>query len=259
MKRNKMDDQKKKIIAISVLAFIVASAVTIIVVMAARGILPLDEVTESGFAFRKNNGGYTVVAYNGDDSCIEIPEKVRGLSVTAIDSGAFRCTTRLISVTVPDSVTSIGKEAFYLCPNLLDVVLPDSLTYVGENAFLGTSAYERAYDGMNGTYIGGYLMYVGNVGRNFSVADGTYGIAEKVFDRNPTLSGITFPSSMRFISQKLFSFCHCLTSATFASPSGWYVTLHDETTELSSDELSDASVAARYLTSAYVNYSWKKV
>ena len=60
--------------------------------------------------------------YSGD---VVIPQRVvhNGVTytVTAIDAEAFRSSTGLTSVTIPNTVTEIGMMAFYKCDNLTRV------------------------------------------------------------------------------------------------------------------------------------------
>ena len=71
-----------------------------------------------------------LVAYQGDDDTVVIPE-----GVTAIGNGAFQNNTTVTAVEIPDSVTSIGSYAFYRCTNLVDLELPYRLTSIGKYAF----------------------------------------------------------------------------------------------------------------------------
>lgn len=61
---------------------------------------------------------------------------------TFIDNQAFRGSTDLTSVTIPDSVTSIGDRAFKGCTGLTSVTIPDSVTSIGDRAFEGCSALD---------------------------------------------------------------------------------------------------------------------
>ena len=88
--------------------------------------------------YKKVGGGITIT--QGDTSAtgkLVIPDKIDGLSVTAIGEEAFRGYRGLTSVTIPDRVTSIGKYAFARCIRLTSVTIPRSVSSIGEDAFFG--------------------------------------------------------------------------------------------------------------------------
>jgi len=71
-----------------------------------------------------------LVAYEGSDSVITIPDNVK-----TIAEKAFYYSTGLTSVVIPESVTSIEKQAFYYCTGLKSIVIPDSISTIGYEAF----------------------------------------------------------------------------------------------------------------------------
>jgi len=74
-----------------------------------------------------------ITEYVGTDNEIEIPSKLRSMSVTSIGSKAFE-NKQITSVIIPDTVTRIGASAFE-GNNLTDVVIPESVTHIGYLAF----------------------------------------------------------------------------------------------------------------------------
>ena len=52
-----------------------------------------------------------------------------------IANSAFSYSTKLRSITIPDSVTSIGDSAFNNCESLTSITIPDSVTSIGDKAF----------------------------------------------------------------------------------------------------------------------------
>lgn len=106
------------------------------------------------------NGTY---AYEGD---INIPKTVSNdgasYNVTAIGENAFKSTTALENVTLPEGLTTIGNQAFYgsgvksinlpttlnsmgtgafqLCKNLKSIALPNALKEIKEYAFSENSS-----------------------------------------------------------------------------------------------------------------------
>lgn len=76
----------------------------------------------------------TITQYTGSAADVSIPSEYEGMPVTEIGEGAFR-STKVSSVTIPDSVTSIGVRAFSNCQNLNSVKLSDGIKTIEQNAF----------------------------------------------------------------------------------------------------------------------------
>ena len=89
------------------------------------------KIEYNGFLFDEKYN--TIYGYIGEDTEIEIPSEINGISVKTIGHFAFR-NKSLTSVIIPDSVTTIGNEAFR-SNQLTSVVIPDSVTTIGRNAF----------------------------------------------------------------------------------------------------------------------------
>ena len=70
---------------------------------------------------------------------VVIPEQItyegKLYTVTSIGSDAFRSSSKLTSVTIPNSVTSIGSWAFALCDQLTSVIIGNGVTSIGSDAF----------------------------------------------------------------------------------------------------------------------------
>lgn len=73
----------------------------------------------------------------GRDAEVIIPAKVllKG-SVTEIDNYAFRNSSHVQGVVIPEGVVAIGEFAFEDCKNLEYIVLPQSLQTIGRGAFM---------------------------------------------------------------------------------------------------------------------------
>ncbi len=97
--------------------------------------------------------------YKGD---IVIPSTVsyRGYTydVTSIEGDAFRASSQLTSIVIPESVTSIGWNAFNGCTGLRSVSLPNSITEIGPNVFEGCTALTEITIPENVTSIG-YMAF----------------------------------------------------------------------------------------------------
>lgn len=85
-----------------------------------------------------------IMAYLGHDSSVILPSTVEHGSttyaVTGINSGAFYNSTRVESVSMPDSIKVIGPEAFAYCTSLGSVTFSDGLKTISQKAFFGCSS-----------------------------------------------------------------------------------------------------------------------
>lgn len=102
-----------------------------------------ENLTQSyeDFEYINADDGVTIVKYNGNNSKVDIPEKITGIDVTVIGESAFENNTYLKSVSIPDSVTTISRNAFYGCGKLEEVKFNDSskLVVIGDKAFYSTN------------------------------------------------------------------------------------------------------------------------
>jgi uncharacterized protein (DUF2147 family) len=112
--------KKKALMSIVLLAFVTAGTV----------FAQSPTLDKLNFVARKsgNQNWYEAQAANTSISgAVVIPATYNNLSVTGIQSGAFRNCINITSVTIPASVTGIGTTAFFTCSNLT------SVTFVGSN------------------------------------------------------------------------------------------------------------------------------
>ena len=130
-----------------------------------------------------------IAGYAGNASHVDIPAYYHGLPVTEINYEAFKGTSSLVSVTIPDTVTEIGGYAFMNCYWLEAVVLPDSVTTVGEWAFYGCRRLKEITLSAN-------LKTIGSV----------------CFAHCTSLESIVLPDSLTFIGNQGFSDCTSLKS-----------------------------------------------
>jgi len=107
----------------------------------------------------QDNGEYYVVSYVGDAQMLNVPEKLDGIEIAGIDSGAFN-SIHMVEVNIPSSIKEIedktfnnqinlktvrlnegleriGTSAFINCGLLSDIELPSTLEIIGDSAFCG--------------------------------------------------------------------------------------------------------------------------
>jgi hypothetical protein len=135
------------------------------------------------------------------------------------------------------SVTTIGKNAFNNW-NLKSIEIPSSITSIEEGAFLGCSI-------LNSVTIG----------------DGVTSIGDQAFFGCSAMKSVTIGKSVKSIGKEAFDYCDSLTSVEFKTSNGWWYApdgSEKSGTSIASSDLADSAMAAKYLTSTYCNYYWKR-
>ncbi|MBQ6381762.1 MAG: leucine-rich repeat protein [Clostridia bacterium] len=94
------------------------------------------------YEYEIENGGAVIVAYNGSNSTLSIPNKLGGYPVTQIGESAFKDNNIIREVHLPDSVVTIQRWAFEFCHALEEISFPKKLTMIGEYAFSYTALRE---------------------------------------------------------------------------------------------------------------------
>ena len=141
---------------------------------------------------------------------------------------------------IPDSVTSIGKYAFRDCTSLTSVTFGENsqLTSIGDRAFNGCTSLKSVTFGENSQLTS---------------------IGERAFYWCTSLTSITIPSSVTSIGDYAFYNCTNLNGVIFKNPNGWWRSSSSTATSGTAiTGLSDASTAAKYLSSTYCDYYWKR-
>ncbi len=83
--------------------------------------------------YEVSSTGY-ITNYFGTETDINVPEKIRGITIKGIGSNAFKNDTVVRSVNLPDTATHIFPNAFYGCSNL-ETVTGNGITQVDKSAF----------------------------------------------------------------------------------------------------------------------------
>ena len=128
-------------------------------------------------------------------------------------------------------LTGLGKGAFYNCSSLTSITIGNSVTSIGDYAF-------RNCDGLT----------------SITIPDNVTSIGDSAFYSCNGLTSVTIGEGVTSIGEFAFRYCPGLTSVTFEVTTGWYASV----TSLSSSDLSDPSTAAKWLTSTYIIYYWKR-
>ena len=165
----------------------------------------------------------------------DIPE-----GITKIGNGAFKNTTSLKSVSIPNSVTSIGDNAFE-SSGITSVHLPNSVTHIGDFAFYGsqlsatltipttvTEIGERAfskcsklskvlYNAISVEYnssTGWGIFYYSSV-NTLIIGNEVQKIPDNAFSFTDNIETITIPESVTYIGGDAFNHCDLLTEVNY--------------------------------------------
>ena len=95
------------------------------------------QIDLENFLFDFSETEAALVAYDGEDTLVTIPDTAYGRPVTMIADGAFAGVTEMEMVVIPEGICNLGEEAFAGCENLRTVVLPDTLQAIGDRCFAG--------------------------------------------------------------------------------------------------------------------------
>ncbi len=102
----------------------------------------LDQPFEGEVSEYEINSQGLITDYLGDDSYVLIPDKINGVTVKGIGTGAFENNSIIEFVQIPASVTVIGDYAFKGCSKLGDVAFVSNTTKVS----IGQGAFEKCYE-----------------------------------------------------------------------------------------------------------------
>ena len=169
-------------------------------------------------------GDGVLMKYQGSDKEVEIPSTVRRIASRAFTSSKIK------SVTVPESVYSIdayafadcvglesidmelgpvtiGDGAFRGCKSLTYVKAPETLSYLGQEAFRGDAALTGA--GVRGSGLTvSYNAFKGCTGLKFVLlSDGVDTVSDNAFDACSALEGAAFSTKTAEISASALSGC----------------------------------------------------
>ena len=85
-------------------------------------------LTDDGFLFKYKQGEYTLIAYDGRESKVTLPEKINGSSYS------LECVKGLTEVIIPDGVTNIEANSFG--DSLRSITIPASVINIDAEAFV---------------------------------------------------------------------------------------------------------------------------
>lgn len=187
--------------------------------------------------------------------------------LTAIGASAF-ASSGLTALTLPAGVAYLGASTFASCPDLADISVA-----AGNTAYYaaGDCLFERASDKLilgcknsvipsDVTEIGAYA-FAGCTAETLTLPAGLTTIGDRAFYNCGGVRRFTVPRGVTAIGKSAFERCGSLLNLTLETPDGWFRTQDAAAPPVNGfavTGLADTFVAARFLTSTYASYYWKR-
>lgn len=197
-----------------------------------------DDLADSLFTYTIQNNSATITGLNPNNQFsgnLSIPNKIKGVPVTAIGSSAFKNNKNIMGITIGSNIIGVSDHAFDGCTSLTSITVAEGNTKyhssgnclietASNTLVLGCKTSVIPSDG-SVTSIGGYA-FEGCTGlTNITIPDNVTSIGNSAFFGCTGLINITIPGSVTNISDNAFAYCSGLTSVTISGSVtyiGWY-------------------------------------
>lgn len=176
--------------------------------------LVLSLAVPEGLQYSSSDNEVTITGYTGSAAEIAIPHTIGSNPVTAIGTRAFKGSTSLTSVTIPEGVTSIGERAFENCSSLKSVTIPSSVTSIIQYAFCNCTSLTSIDipDGVTSIGVGAFSGCTSL--ESVTIPNSVTSIGPWVFQNCISLKSVDIPDSVTLIDNRVFWECTSLTSVT---------------------------------------------
>ncbi len=143
-----------------------------------------------------------------------LPDTIDGLPLTKLGPNAFKDSTSLKSVVVPETVTEFGAGAFYGCSQLVSVNIPEVVTKLGERTFYNCQRLSSIMipDGID--TIESQTFYNCSALREISLPDSIATIGENAFSECRALQQVLLSKNLTTLGQSAFTSCSSLKKIT---------------------------------------------
>ena len=197
-------------------------------------------------------------------TALEIPE-----GVTSIGSYTFYNCKNIESVSIPDSVITIGTGSFGYCTKIASMKIPfvgasrdatgdeSHFGYIfGRSSWGSSMNYDyHIFDNDSGNYI---KFAIPSSIKSVILGDNATRISQYAFYNCDSISNVTISENITSIGAYAFASCSNLTSVIFINPNEWIYLSSPDVITIGANSLSYKSTAAKYLTSTYYEFEWKR-
>lgn len=160
------------------------------------------------FDIEATKDGMLLKGYNGNNSVVEIPEKV-----TVIGENVFYNHEEILEVRLPSGLRSIKDKAFYHCLNLEKIDFPNSLIEIGAESFWGARLDELVLP-EHLSNIGSLCFACCNYLSSLRIMSPALVAGEKAFYRCINLKKVFLPIGLKEIYSGMFRGCTELDEVT---------------------------------------------
>lgn len=172
-----------------------------------------------GIFYNVNDHG-AIVTHNGGTNCysgdVIIPDVVSfgdtTYQVVAIGENAFKNSSGLTSVSIPETVTGIGKYAFTWCTGLTAVTIPGSVVTMEDGAFYYCTGLKSVNIPTGITALSEHLFHGCSSLVDINIPDGVTSIGGGAFKECASLTSVTLPPGITTIDVSVFEACAGLSS-----------------------------------------------
>lgn len=155
----------------------------------------------------------TAIDRKAFQDCLNITSVHIPSSVQVIGMRAFVNDSAIVSLTIDEGLQNIELMAFQMCTRLDSIQLPSTLTRIAAQAFYGTGYYLNTNNWTADLTlaIGQWLITTANtVAGEVMVNENIVGIANNAFYACRYMTGVTLPSTLRYIGDAAFQMCQTL-------------------------------------------------
>ncbi|MGN0465848.1 MAG: leucine-rich repeat domain-containing protein [Lachnospiraceae bacterium] len=105
----------------------------------------IEKIIKEGneWKYEIKEGEVSILSYLGEDMEVEVPKKIEGLPVVALEKHAFYEKKSLNRVSLPSTICRMGEYAFSECRALCEIEIPASLIKISRHAFYNCRKLER--------------------------------------------------------------------------------------------------------------------
>ncbi len=161
---------------------------------------------------KREDGTLSISKYKGNQTVVNVPEKIGKSIVTNIESGVLACSNvprisaeqtairkKITKITLPKTLRSIGFYAFLKLIALEEINLPEGLNSITTGAFKGCRSLKSITIPGSAKKIGDSAFSGCSSLKNVVIEEGVEEIGEHAFEECGELESIDFPRSVGLI------------------------------------------------------------